>query len=454
MKSPARREVPAFALFSLVIALSSGRMLSIAKVGRGNAWRYYFRGVMVGDGQRPAKQPLKVAQEEAGVPPGLWLGRGLPALGLVPGAVVTEQQAELLFGEGRHPDADRIERELLAAGETPAAARRATVLGRAVADIISPVLALDLVFRPQATIVVLWALGDDRTRRIIERAHERAIARTIGWLEDAVAEIRWGSGGRYRAKAPALVVARFRHFDNRDGFPLLHDHCVTSVKAQRPDGAWGNLDTRRLYEHVVAAGTLYTLLITTEVCEELGLATEPRTITPGLRPVMEIAGIPHETIEWSATRRERILEALEGVTDAYVARHERLPGERAQHSLAWWAAQDTRREKKTPKPLAVLRAWWRASAVLRFGIGLVDGLLARAQSAAAAIRARVKPWVDTALAAIDVTAVVYVVRGVSPAATSLPRHAGTWRRPCAAVRTRRAWTIGSPTPLWPATDAR
>ncbi|MFF3655971.1 hypothetical protein [Streptomyces olivochromogenes] len=44
--------------------------------------------------------------------------------------MVTERQAELLLGEGRHPDADRIERERLDAGKSSAEARRATVLGR------------------------------------------------------------------------------------------------------------------------------------------------------------------------------------------------------------------------------------------------------------------------------------------------------------------------------------
>ncbi|MGC9501777.1 hypothetical protein [Streptomyces sp. WG7] len=38
----------------------------------------------------------------------MWKGRGLAALGLKDGDVVTERQAELLLGEGRHPDADRI----------------------------------------------------------------------------------------------------------------------------------------------------------------------------------------------------------------------------------------------------------------------------------------------------------------------------------------------------------
>ncbi|MDW6065919.1 relaxase domain-containing protein [Streptomyces sp. FXJ1.4098] len=68
---------------------------------------------------------------------------------------------------------------------------------------------------------MLWALGDDHTRRVIERAHERAheraIATVLRWLEDEIAETRWSSG-RQRVKAPALVVAAWRHFDNRDGF--------------------------------------------------------------------------------------------------------------------------------------------------------------------------------------------------------------------------------------------
>ncbi|MFD5372802.1 relaxase domain-containing protein, partial [Streptomyces sp. NPDC127103] len=178
----------------------------------------------------------------------------------------------------------------------------------------------------------------------------------------------------------------------------------------RPDGSWYALDTVRLFQNVVAAGTLYTLTMTTEVCEELGLATVPREVTPGLRPVMEIAGVDSELIDWSATRREQMAPVLERRTDEYVQEHKRLPGERGRHGLGWWAAQDTRREKKNPKPLEQLRAWWRASAILRFGQAMVDGLLERCRAAGKAIRARVGPLVDTALAAVDVAAIVYTVR--------------------------------------------
>ncbi|MCZ4100999.1 MobF family relaxase [Streptomyces sp. H39-C1] len=388
-------------------------MLSVAKVQRRNAWRYYVRGVAFGDGRRPVGQSLKGALEKAGLPPGVWMGRGLAALGLTAGQTVTERQMELVFGQGRHPDADRIERELLDDGADPETARLATVLGQPVEEIerrkLTPLFALDFVFRPQASLIVLWALGDDHTRRVIERAHERAIDTVLRWLEDEVAQTRWSSG-RQRAKAPALVVAKWRHFDNRDGFPLLHDHCLLLNRAQRPDGSWYALDTVRLYQHIVAAGTLYTLEMTTEVCEELGLATVPREVTPGLRPVMEVAGVDQDLIGWSSTRREQIDQALVGITDRYVEKHGRLPDERARNGLGWWAAQDTRREKKTPKPLEQLRAWWRASAILRFGKAMVDGLLERCRAAGAVIRERVGPVVDTALAAVDVAAVVFTVR--------------------------------------------
>ncbi|MFE8965089.1 MobF family relaxase [Streptomyces iakyrus] len=392
-------------------------MLSVAKVQRRNAWRYYVRGVAFGDGRRPVGQSLKDAQEMAGLPPGRWLGRGLDALGLIEGAEVSERQMELVFGQGRHPDSDRIERDLLDDGADPATARLATVLGQPIEEIEArkqtPLLALDFTFRPQASLIVLWALGDARMRRIIERAHERAIAKALRWLEDEVAQTRWSSG-RGRAKTPALVVAAFRHYDNRDGFPLLHDHCLILNRVQRrgDDGepVWGALDTFRLYKNVVAAGTLYTLAMTTEVCEELGLATVPREVTPGLRPVMEIAGVDSELIDWSSTRRQRIEDVLEGLTYKYAQEHGRLPGERARHGLGWQAAQDTRPEKKTPRSLKQLLAWWRASALLKFGKQMVDGLVQRCRAAGAAIRAWVDPHVDAALAAVDVAAVVSTVR--------------------------------------------
>lgn len=148
--------------------------------------RYYLRETVAGDGRSPARTPLRAAQEQAWVPVGRWRGRGLAVLGLALGEEVTESQLRSLFGErGRHPYADRIEADLLAEGESAKKAFKAGALGRRVM-----VTGVDFVFRPQPTIYLLWALGDEETRRVIEAAHERVIEWVLEWIEDEVAVIR------------------------------------------------------------------------------------------------------------------------------------------------------------------------------------------------------------------------------------------------------------------------
>ncbi|WP_079060895.1 MobF family relaxase [Streptomyces prasinus] len=390
--------------------------VDIRVIRAGQMYRYYLRETVVGDGRRPARTPLREAQEEAGVPAGRWMGRGLAVLGLTAGQEVTEQQLRNLFGErGRHPDADRIEAERLAAGDSPKKAFKAGALGRRVT-----VTGIDFVFRPQPTIYLLWALGGDETRRVIEAAHERAIERVLEWIEDEVAVIRYGKDGIYRVRPPGgLVAARFRHYEARSGRPLLHDHLLLSVKGQRLDGKWGSIHTLALHENTVAASALYNELVAAEVCEALGLATEPRTVTPWRRPVMEIAGVPHELIRWTARRSDQIAACLAELEHEYVTavdddgepRFLPVVSERARAKMNQIAARKTRPPKQTARPLAQLRAWWKVSAILTSGVavGVINSLLEHARAAAAAIRARVAAVVDVALAAVDVTATVFVM---------------------------------------------
>ncbi|MGW9241315.1 MobF family relaxase [[Kitasatospora] papulosa] len=402
-------------------------MISKSEVRPGDGWRYYFRGVMVGDGHRPVGTPLRAAQDEAGVPPGVWRGGGLAAVGLTDGDVVSERQAELLLGEGRHPDADRIERERLEAGDDPAKARRATVLGRPIehnrsaktekAKERTPWLGMDLVFRPPPTAHIVWALTDDWRRLVLESCQDTAVGKTLKWLGESVAQIRWGSGGKHRKPVKdGLIVAVFRHYESRaeESKPLLHDHAVVSIRARRPDakGTWGNLSADTLLSHIVAADTLYLLFFMEEVSARFGWAWEPREVTPGRRPVMEISGIDQRLIGWQSTRRQQIEDALFVLTADYVEEHGHVPGEKAAYGLACRAADRTRPPKrKEPRPLSELRESWRESAIAAFGADVVDRLAERARAAAAAVWARVRPVVDVALAAVDVVAVVYVMRG-------------------------------------------
>ncbi|WP_186784524.1 MobF family relaxase [Streptomyces sp. CBG33] len=390
--------------------------VDIRVIRAGQMYRYYLRETVVGDGRRPARTPLSAAQEQAGVPAGRWMGRGLAVLGLAPGEEVTDAQLRNLFGErGRHPDAGRIEADRLAAGDSPKKAFKAGALGRRVT-----VTGVDFVFRPQPTIYLLWAFGDDETRWAIEAAHEYAIERVLEWIEDEVAVIRYGKDGIYRVRPPGgLVAARFRHYEARSGRPLLHDHLLLSVKGQRLDRKWGSIHTTALYENTVAASALYNELVAAEVCEALGLATEPRTVTPGRRPVMEIAGVPHELIRWTSRRSDQIATCLTELEHEYVTavdddgdpRFLPVVSDRARAKLNQIAARKTRPHKPSARPLAQLRERWKASAILTSGVtaDVITSLLEHARAAAAAIRARVAAVVDVALAAVDVAAIVFVM---------------------------------------------
>ncbi|MGW2952807.1 MobF family relaxase [Streptomyces eurythermus] len=357
---------------------------------------------------------MRAAQKQAGVPVGRWMGRGLDVLGLTPGEEVTEGHLRNLFGEtGRHPYADRLEADRLAKGESAKKVFKAGALGRRVT-----VTGVDFVFRPQPTIYLLWALGDEETRRVIEAAHEYAIERVLEWIEDEVAVIRSGKDGIYRVRPPGgLVAARFRHYEARSGRPLLHDHLLLSVKGQRLDGKWGSIHTTALHENTVAASALYNELVAAEVCEALGLATEPRTVTPGRRPVMEIAGVPHELIRWTARRSDQIaaclaeLEYVTAVDDDGELRFLPVVSERARAKLNAMAARKTRPPKRKTRPLAQLRKEWKESAIRtsKVAADVINSLLEHARAAAAAIRARVAAAVDAALAAVDVAATVFVM---------------------------------------------
>ncbi|OKJ45978.1 conjugal transfer protein TraA [Streptomyces sp. CB02009] len=256
---------------------------------------------------------------------------------------------------------------------------------------------------------------DDETRRVLELCQDIARDETLAWLEDAVAEIRWKSGGKNRARVrDGLIVAVFRHYESRavDSRPLLHDHAVVSIRARRPDGTWGNQTADALMKHIVAADALYTLLFMEEVSARLGWAWEPREVMPGRRPVMEIAGIDRRLIGWQSTRRQQIADALLLLTAKYEERQGHSPGKRAAYAIACQAADQTRSPKRTQlRSLSELRAAWRDSAARAYGADVVARLAERARAAAAAIWARVRPLVDVALAAAETIAVVYVMRG-------------------------------------------
>ncbi|MBI0377458.1 relaxase domain-containing protein [Streptomyces albiflaviniger] len=159
-------------------------MMDIELTAAGQMHRCYPRQAVVGDGRRPARMPLRKAQEEAGVPAGRRMGRGLPRLGLAPGQEVT---------------AARIETAQRAIGKTPAAARRAGALGRR-AKVASVAATVGASGRSGPS-ACCGPSGTSRRDRRSRAWHERAIAVVIAWIEDDVAVIRYNAAGSCHARS-------------------------------------------------------------------------------------------------------------------------------------------------------------------------------------------------------------------------------------------------------------
>lgn len=91
-------------------------------------YEYLTGSVACADRELEAGESLTDYYMSHGYPPGEWFGAGAALLGV--SGEVSAAQMNALFGEGRHPDADRIEAQMIAGGASSDEALRATKLGR------------------------------------------------------------------------------------------------------------------------------------------------------------------------------------------------------------------------------------------------------------------------------------------------------------------------------------
>lgn len=101
--------------------------MTISRLSAGDGYEYYTSCTARSD-HRSKDQDLGDYYLESGTPAGVWMGRGAAALGIE--GEVTEAQMKALFGEGLHPDADRLIAEQIAAGVSAKKAIKSVRLGR------------------------------------------------------------------------------------------------------------------------------------------------------------------------------------------------------------------------------------------------------------------------------------------------------------------------------------
>ncbi|SFF74760.1 conjugative relaxase domain-containing protein, TrwC/TraI family [Actinacidiphila alni] len=273
----------------------------------------------------------------------------------------------------------------------------------------------DLVMRaPEDISKGLFGLGDDAVCAAVVECHDAAVRETLRWIEQHALATRTGINGIAQEDvAGGLIATRFRHFDNRLGEPLLHDHVVVSNKVRGLDGKWRSLDGKLLYAMGVAASEHYNQRVVELVCRRLGLAAEEREVTAGKRPVIGITGFDRAALQPHSRRTKDIRQRLDELLRAYGQQHRGEPTAAVRAALIQQATLETRPAKKKRSSLEALRKGWRSAAVRAVGEQRVARLLRTAQAAAVGgARAGGPADVDIAEAAEDVLATVSEQRAV------------------------------------------
>jgi len=266
-------------------------------------------------GRRHIEYYLSYAQRGA---EGFWVGAGAADLGLA-GAVRPEDF--LALSEGVGPGRAQL-LERVPENRTPG---------------------WDFTFSAPKSVSVCFALGDDRLRGAVTRAHHDATRAAIHFLERHGGRARRGLGGRDGHVTAGLAVACFTHPASRELDPQLHTHGLVLNVGHGKDGRWTAIDSRTLYLHKRAAASIYRAELRSRLAA-LGANWQP----PDRRGLAEISGMERETLRAFSTRRAQIEERL-------------APGSSAR--AAEVACIATRRQKVDAE-LAALTERWRSQAQL------------------------------------------------------------------------------------------
>ena len=213
----------------------------------------------------------------------------------------------------------------------------------------------DLTFSAPKSVSLAALVGGDG--RVVE-AHDRAVARTLAWVEGNAAETRMRdpeTGRMVRAGNQKTVAATFRHDTSRNLDPQLHTHAVLANMVRGGDGKWRTMANEALYRRQKLIGMVYRSELAQGLAR-LGYQIE-KSHADGR---FEIAGVPRRVIEAYSTRRAEIEAAVAERGAAATADNQRL---------AERAALMTRAHTRDVDKAALRESWQRQAAGLGFDAG-------------------------------------------------------------------------------------
>jgi len=324
-------------------------VISIRPVKLGGGFRYLMSSVAAGDGNPEPSKGLAHYYASTGTPPGVFLGKGLADLdggrGVVSGSQVSEENLSNMLGACSDP----------VTGEPVGSRPRAPAGG-------APVAGFDLTFSLSKSISVMWALGDDETRSVIEKCHRQAIEFVISYAEREVFCSRSGTNGIVSEDVTGVVAAAFTHFTSRADDCQLHDHLVVWNRARSvSDGKWRTLDSKAIFKATTTLSELHQGVLSDLLTAELGVGWEARGRRHSTKPRYEITGVPEALMAEFSQRAEQIAARGDELNSSFAAAHGRQPTVIEGMHLRQVATIATR-PQKTHRSLAELTANWRERA--------------------------------------------------------------------------------------------
>ena len=224
------------------------------------------------------------------------------------------------------------------------------------------VAGFDLTFSPVKSVSALWALAEPSAAATIERAHYKAVADALRYIEDHALYTRLGRNGVRQVDVKGLVGAAFTHRDSRASDPDLHTHVAVANKVETLDGKWRSIDGRVLLKATVAASETYNTALERHLAADLGLVFHSRPAPAGKRPVREIVGVDPRLIDRWSSRRRSIQSRASELAEDFQRNHGRTPTAVEMTNLADQAWAETRQAKHEPRTLDEQRTAWRAQA--------------------------------------------------------------------------------------------
>ncbi|MGA1077360.1 MAG: MobF family relaxase, partial [Ilumatobacteraceae bacterium] len=248
------------------------------------------------------------------------------------------------------------------------------------------------------SVSVLFALGDDETRRRVLESHDRAVEALVGWIERR-AHTRYRIGGQVAVvDADGIVAALFRQHTSRALDPQIHSHVVIPNRVRSPDGRWLALDARLIKRDQRTLSALYHAALRAELTQHLGV----RWRTPE-NGIAEMADIPDDVLTEYSSRTNDIRHRVDAKLDRFVATMDRDPTPRERWRLEREAVLDTRPGKEPNVNAVVLHAEWREQARMLGTTpeAIVEEAVEKVRPWASLSREEVESLIDRAIAAIS-----------------------------------------------------